>query len=107
MGEARAAAGRLRAADRGVRRPRRRRPRRRGPWLGPASVYDPPEVVRGGTTVAYVPFAHPEQGGPGLLLSYDVNDTRRMLDAVGLFRPASVRVTLHRPGPGPGGERGR
>jgi hypothetical protein len=65
-----------------------------GPWHGPAPVYDPPEVVRGGTTLAYFPFAHPEQGGPGLLLSYDVNDTRRAHDDVGLYRPKFIRVTL-------------
>jgi Domain of unknown function (DUF4185) len=65
-----------------------------GPWHGPAPVYDPPEVVRGGTTYAYFPFAHPEQGGPGLLLSYDLNDTRRMHDNVGLYRPKFIRVSL-------------
>jgi hypothetical protein len=65
-----------------------------GPWHGPARVYDPPEVVRGGTTYAYFPFAHPEQGGPGLLLSYDVNDTRRVHDNVGLYRPKFIRVGL-------------
>jgi hypothetical protein len=65
-----------------------------GPWHGPTPVYDPPEVVRGGTTYAYFPFAHPEQGGPGLLLSYDVNDTRRIHDNVGLYRPKFIRVTL-------------
>jgi hypothetical protein len=65
-----------------------------GPWHGPSPVYDPPEVVRGGTTYAYFPFAHPEQGGPGLLLSYDVNDTRRVHDDVGLYRPKFIRVGL-------------
>jgi hypothetical protein len=65
-----------------------------GPWHGPAPVYDPPEVVRGGTTFAYFPFAHPEQGGPGLLLSYDLNDTRRTHDNVGLYRPKFIRVSL-------------
>jgi len=65
-----------------------------GPWHGPAPVYDPPEVVRGGTTFAYFPFVHPEQGGPGLLLSYDLNDTRRMHDNVGLYRPKFIRVSL-------------
>jgi hypothetical protein len=65
-----------------------------GPWHGPAPVYDPPEVVRGGTTFAYSPFAHPEQGGPGLLLSYDLNDTRRTHDNVGLYRPKFIRVSL-------------
>jgi hypothetical protein len=65
-----------------------------GPWHGPSPVYDPPEVVRGGTTYAYFPFAHPEQGGPELLLSYDVNDTRRVHDDVGLYRPKFIRVSL-------------
>lgn len=65
-----------------------------GPWHGPVPVYDPPEVVRGGTTFAYSPFAHPEQGGPGLLLSYDLNDTRRTHDNVGLYRPKFIRVSL-------------
>ena len=65
-----------------------------GPWHGPTPVYDPPEVVRGGTTYAYFPFAHPEQGGPGLLLSYDLNDTRRTHDNVGLYRPKFIRVSL-------------
>jgi hypothetical protein len=65
-----------------------------GPWHGPAPVYDPPEVVRGGTTFAYSPFAHPEQGGPGLLLSYDLNDTRRTHDNVGLYRPKFIRVRM-------------
>ncbi|HZB32247.1 MAG TPA: hypothetical protein VE465_18965 [Streptosporangiaceae bacterium] len=65
-----------------------------GPWHGPALVYDPPEVVRGGTTFAYSPFAHPEQGGQGLLLSYDLNDTRRTHDNVGLYRPKFIRVSL-------------
>jgi hypothetical protein len=65
-----------------------------GPWHGPAPVYDPPEVVRGGTTFAYSPFAHPEQGGRGLLLSYDLNDTRRTPDNVGLYRPKFIRVSL-------------
>ncbi|HEU5156459.1 MAG TPA: hypothetical protein VFU43_05640 [Streptosporangiaceae bacterium] len=65
-----------------------------GPWHGPAPVYDPPEVVRGGTTFAYSPFAHPEQGGPGLLLSYNLNDTRRAHENVGLYRPKFIRVSL-------------
>lgn len=65
-----------------------------GPWHGPSPVYDPPEVVGGGTTYAYFPYAHPEQGGPGLLLSYDLNDTRRVHDNVGLYRPKFIRVGL-------------
>lgn len=85
-----------------------------GPWHGPYPAYRPPEAVRGGATgsiVAYNPhvhrFAGGDGGGPGLLLSHDLNDADLVTggDSIHLdvnrYRPRFLRITLGPASPSP------
>ncbi|NGO76421.1 DUF4185 domain-containing protein [Streptomyces sp. YC504] len=76
-----------------------------GPWHGPTRDFEPPlpeDAAPEQDTAAYNPQIHPDLGGKGLALSYDVN----WLDAaprvaeshisrnVSLYRPRFVRLRL-------------
>ncbi|MQA97056.1 MAG: hypothetical protein GEV11_21320 [Streptosporangiales bacterium] len=74
-----------------------------GPWHGPSPAYRPPQAVRGGATgsiVAYNPHVHRSAGGPGLLLSHDLNDADLVTGGesvhldVSRYRPRFLRLTL-------------
>ncbi|MFI6938372.1 DUF4185 domain-containing protein [Streptomyces sp. NPDC050418] len=79
-----------------------------GPWRGPTRDFDPPlpeDAAPRQDVAAYNPQLHPDLGGDGLALSYDVN----WLDAaprvaeshinrnVSLYRPRFVRLRLAEP----------
>lgn len=76
-----------------------------GPWHGPAEGFRPPlptDSAARSEAVVYNPQAHPALGGPGLLLSYDVNvlgaapsvTEANVNRNVALYRPRFVRLHL-------------
>ncbi|WP_415953571.1 DUF4185 domain-containing protein [Streptomyces sp. KLOTTS4A1] len=79
-----------------------------GPWHGPGGDFRPPlppDAAEPQNTAAYNPQVHPELGGEGLALSYDVNwlDATPQVAAshitrnVSLYRPRFVRLHLAEP----------
>ncbi len=79
-----------------------------GPWHGPTRDFEPPlpeDAAARQDTAAYNPQIHPDLGGKGLALSYDVNwldAAPRVAEAqinrnVSLYRPRFVRLRLTPP----------
>jgi hypothetical protein len=67
-----------------------------GPWSAALPLLRPPEAERvdADRLVAYAGKAHPEQNGPGLVVSYVVHDLHALVPADSLYYPVLVRVQL-------------
>jgi hypothetical protein len=67
-----------------------------GPWSKPQLLLRPPEADRGDADrlVAYAGKAHPEQNGPGLVVSYVVHDLKALVPDDSLYYPVFARVQL-------------
>ena len=67
-----------------------------GPWSAALPLLRPPEADRvdADRLVAYAGKAHPEQNGPGLVVSYVVHDLHALVPDDSLYYPELVRVQL-------------
>lgn len=71
-------------------------PRPEGPWSPLTALLRPPQAERkdAAQLVAYAAKAHPEQAGPGLVVSYVVHSLSTPLPPDALYYPELVRVQL-------------
>jgi hypothetical protein len=51
-----------------------------GPWSTPAPVYSVPQVSEYSNEIAYIPTFHPEIGGGGLVISYNIDTLGSLAD---------------------------
>jgi hypothetical protein len=67
-----------------------------GPWSKPQLLLRPPEAERADADrlVTYAGKAHPEQNGPGLVVSYVVHDLKALVPDDSLYYPVFARVQL-------------
>lgn len=69
-------------------------PRPEGPWSESLTVYRAPEADR--HLLVYGARAHPEMGGPGLVVSYNCNapSPKRLMEEASAYAPRFVRISL-------------